>query len=63
MAVARISREDWRSGAGRLTLYAMLVFGVTAHAVGLWTSLHRFESGTPVRSTTYVPRFTEIAVL
>ena len=61
MAVARISREDWRSAAGRLVLFAMLVFGVTAHAVGLSISLHRFESGTPVRPTTYVARFTEIA--
>jgi hypothetical protein len=61
MAVARISREDWRSAAGRLVLFAMLVFGITAHAVGLSISLHRFESGTPVRPTTYVARFTEIA--
>jgi Glycosyltransferase family 87 len=61
MAVARISREDWRSVAGRLALFAMLVFGVTAHAVGLSASLHRFESGAPVRPTTYVARFTEIA--
>jgi hypothetical protein len=61
MAVARISREDWRSAAGRLVLFAMLVFGVTAHAVGLSISLHRFESGMPVRPTTYVARFTEIA--
>jgi hypothetical protein len=61
MAVARISREDWRSAAGRLALFAMLVFGVTAHAVGLSASLHRFESGTPVRPTTYVARFTQIA--
>jgi hypothetical protein len=61
MDVARISREDWRSAAGQLVLFAMLVFGVTAHAVGLWASLQRFESGTPVRPTTYVARFTEIA--
>jgi hypothetical protein len=61
MAVARISREDWRSLTGRLVLFAMLVFGVTAHAVGLSTSLHRFESGTPVRPSSYVARFTEIA--
>jgi len=63
MAVARISRQDWRSAAGRLVLFAMLVFGVTAHAVGLSISLHRFESGMPVRPTTYVARFTEIAAI
>jgi hypothetical protein len=61
MAVARISRQDWRSVAGPLVLFALLVFGITAHAVGLSISLHRFESGTPVRPTTYVARFTEIA--
>ena len=61
MAVARISRDDWRSAAGRLALFAMLVFGLTAHAVGLSISLHRFESGTQVRPGTYVARFTEIA--
>ena len=61
MAVASISREEWRSVARRLVLFALLVFGVTAHAVGLSISLREFESGPPVRSTTYVARFTEIA--
>jgi hypothetical protein len=61
MAVARISRQDWRSVAGPLALVTLLVFGITAHAVGLSTSLHRFESGMPVRPTTYAARFTEIA--
>ncbi len=61
MDVARISREDWRSVAGRLVLFALLVFGVTTHAVGLSISLRQFESGPPVRPTTYVARFTEIA--
>ena len=61
MAVARISREDWRSVAGRLVLFALLVFGITAHAVGFSISLRPFESGPPVRPTTYVARFTEIA--
>jgi hypothetical protein len=47
--------------ARRLVLFALLVFGVTAHAVGLSISLREFESGPQVRSTTYVARFTEIA--
>jgi hypothetical protein len=59
--VARIAREDWRSVAGRLVLFALLVFGITAHAVVLSISLRQFESGPPVRPTTYVARFTEIA--
>jgi hypothetical protein len=47
--------------AGRLVLFALLVFGITAHAVVLSISLRQFESGPPVRPTTYVARFTEIA--
>jgi hypothetical protein len=42
-------------------LFALLVFGITAHAVVLSISLRQFESGPPVRPTTYVARFTEIA--
>jgi len=47
--------------ARRLALFGLLVFGVTAHVVGVSVWLRQFESGPPVRSTTYVARFTEIA--
>lgn len=55
-----IAREGWRSMAGRLFILALLVFGLTAHAGELFASLRKFETG-PVRPTTYVSRFTEIA--
>jgi hypothetical protein len=60
-AVANISREEWRSVARRFALLALLVVGITAHAVQFYLSLRQFESGPPVAPTTYVARFTEIA--
>ena len=59
--VASISREEWRSVARRFALLALLVVGITAHAVQFYLSLRQFESGPPVAPTTYVARFTEIA--
>jgi hypothetical protein len=59
--VASVSREDWRSPARRFALLALLVVGVTAHAEQFLISLRQFESGPPVKPTTYVSRFTEIA--
>jgi hypothetical protein len=61
VAEATISRDEWRRAASRLALFALFVFGVTAHAVGASVWLRQFESGEPVRPTTYVARFTEIA--
>ena len=61
MAVASISREEWRSVAGRLVLFALLVFALTARVGEVSFALHRFESGPPVTRLTYLPRFTEIA--
>jgi hypothetical protein len=60
-AVASLAGEDRRSVARRLVLVALLVLGITAHAEGFLFSLRQFESGPPVRPTTYVSRFTEIA--
>jgi Glycosyltransferase family 87 len=60
-AVASVSREDRRRVARRLALLALLVVGITAHAEEFLISLHQFESGPPVKPTTYVSRFTEIA--
>jgi glycosyl transferase family 87 len=60
-AVASIPEEEWRSVARRFALLALLVVGITAHAVQFYLSLRQFESGPPVASTTYVARFTEIA--
>jgi hypothetical protein len=60
-AVASVSREDWRSAARRLALLALLVVGITAHTEEFLISLRQFESGPPVKPTTYVSRFTEIA--
>src|SRR6266545_4202324 len=59
--MAGISRDDWRDVARRLALLALLVVGITAHAVQFYLSLRQFESGPPVAPTTYVARFTEIA--
>ncbi|HEX9123214.1 MAG TPA: glycosyltransferase family 87 protein [Actinomycetota bacterium] len=59
--MASSSREDWRSLARRLVLFALLVIGVTAHGEQISSSLRQFESGPPVPRTTYVSRFTEIA--
>ena len=59
--VAGISRDDWRDVARRLALLALLVVGITAHAMQFYLSLRQFESGPPVAPTTYVARFTEIA--
>jgi hypothetical protein len=61
VAVASISREDWRSVAGRLVLFALLVFALTARVGELSFALRRFESGPPVSRLTYLSRFTEIA--
>jgi Glycosyltransferase family 87 len=61
VAVASLSRREWRNAAGRLALFALLVFGITAHVVGCSVWLRQFGSGSPVRPTTYVARFTEIA--
>ncbi|HVH53239.1 MAG TPA: glycosyltransferase 87 family protein [Actinomycetota bacterium] len=61
MAVASLSREEWRSVAGRLVLFGLLVFALTARAQEVSIQLHRFESGPPVDRTTYLPRLTEIA--
>src|SRR4029453_19336636 len=58
--VARITPEDWRDVARRLAILALLVVGITAHAVQFYLSLRQFESGPPVAPTTYVARFTEI---
>ena len=60
-AVASIPEEEWRSVARRFALLALLVVGITAHAVQFYLSLRQFESGPPVAPTTYVARFTEIA--
>ena len=61
MAVASISREEWRSVARRLVLFALLVFALTARVGELSFALRQFESGPPVSRLTYLPRFTEIA--
>ncbi|MGH2529322.1 MAG: glycosyltransferase 87 family protein [Actinomycetota bacterium] len=61
MAVERISRENWRSVAGRLVLFALLVFALTARVGELALSLRHLESGPPVSRLTYLPRFTDIA--
>ena len=61
MAVASISREEWRSVARRLVLFALLVFALTARIGELSFALRQFESGPPVSRLTYLPRFTEIA--
>ena len=60
-AVASIAGEDRRSVARRLALLALLALGITAHVEGFLFSLRQFESGPPVKPTTYVSRFTEIA--
>jgi Glycosyltransferase family 87 len=60
-AVASIPQEEWRGVARRFALLALLVVGITAHAVQFYLSLRQFESGPPVARTTYVARFTEIA--
>jgi len=60
-AVASIPEEEWRSVVRRFALLALLVVGITAHAVQFYLSLRQFESGPPVARTTYVARFTEIA--
>jgi len=59
--VASVSPEDWRRMARRLALLALLVVGITAHTGEFLISLGQFESGPPVKPTTYVSRFTEIA--
>ena len=59
--MASVSRQDWGRVARRLALLALLVVGITAHAEEFLISLHQFESGPPVKPTTYVSRFTEIA--
>ena len=59
--MAIVSREDWRRVARRLALLALLVVGITAHTGEFLISLRQFESGPPVKPTTYVSRFTEIA--
>jgi hypothetical protein len=61
MAVASLSREDLRSVAGRLVLFALLVFALTARVGELSFAVRQFESGPPVSRLTYLPRFTEIA--
>ena len=61
-SVASTSREEWRSVARRFVLLALMVVGITAHTAQFFLSLRQFESGPPVASTTYVARFTEIAV-
>ena len=60
-AVASIAGEDRRILARRLALLALLALGITAHVEGFLFSLRQFESGPPVKPTTYVSRFTEIA--
>jgi hypothetical protein len=60
-AVTSVPREDWRGVARRFALLALLVVGITAHAEEFLISLRQFESGPPVKPTTYVSRFTEIA--
>ena len=47
--------------ARQLALLALLVVGITAHTGEFLISLRQFESGPPVKPTTYVSRFTEIA--
>jgi hypothetical protein len=59
--MAIVAREDVRNVAGRLVIVALLVVGVTAHAGELSSSIRRFQLGPPVRDTTYVARFAEIA--
>lgn len=59
--MASVSPEDWRRVARRLALLALLVVGITAHTGEFLISLRQFESGPPVKPTTYVSRFTEIA--
>jgi hypothetical protein len=59
--VASISREDWRSVAAELVLFALLVFALTARVGELSFALRQLESGPPVSRLTYLPRFTEIA--
>ena len=60
-ALSSISRENWRSMAGRLVLVALLVVALAARAEQISSSLHTFATGAPVPRTTYLPRFTEIA--
>jgi hypothetical protein len=56
-----VAREDWRSAAAKLVLFALVVFSVAARAEEVSLSLGRFGSGPSVPRTTYLPRFTEIA--
>ncbi len=60
MAVASLSREDWRSVARRFVLFALLVFALASHIGELSVSLRQFGSEPSGPPPSYLPRFTEI---
>jgi len=60
VAVASLSREDWRSVARRFVLFALLVFALASHVGELAVSLRQFGSEPSGPPPSYLPRFTEI---
>jgi len=60
VAVASLSREDWRSVARRFVLFALLVFALASHIGELSVSLRQFGSEPSGPPPSYLPRFTEI---